>query len=390
MRRVWITLLSAVLFCGVVQGLPVWAQVEVEGTPGPAFSLYTAYPAQVIGIGESVTLPLRLRAPAAQIVQLETRNLPENWTATFRGANRIVQSVYVQPDAEATVDLRLEPPAGATAGTYHFTVVASGASTSAELPISLTIKEKVPAKLAFEVELPTLRGRPNTTFRYDVTLKNEGDEDLNVTLSAETPPSFQVTYKLNAQEVTDLPLAANESKRLSVEAQPLSDIPAGNYTFTLRAQSDEATADAQLAAEVTGQPNLLVTAPDGRLSGEAYAGTETPFKVIVQNSGTAPVRQIEMSASNPGGWSVEFDPKQIDEIVPGQQTEVTARIKPADKAVAGDYIVSIIARPTEGSSKSVDFRVTVLTSTLWGIVGVGLIAVAVGVVGLAVSRFGRR
>jgi uncharacterized membrane protein len=32
----------------------------------------------------------------------------------------------------------------------------------------------------------------------------------------------------------------------------------------------------------------------------------------------------------------------------------------------------------------------VRTSTMWGIVGVGIIAVAVVIVGLAVMRFGRR
>jgi uncharacterized membrane protein len=32
----------------------------------------------------------------------------------------------------------------------------------------------------------------------------------------------------------------------------------------------------------------------------------------------------------------------------------------------------------------------VVTSTLWGIAGIALIAVAVGVVGIAVVRFGRR
>ena len=59
-------------------------------------------------------------------------------------------------------------------------------------------------------------------------------------------------------------------------------------------------------------------------------------------------------------------------------------------AVAGDYMLTITARPQDGSSKSVDFRITVLTSTLWGVAGIGLIAVAVGVVALAVGRFGRR
>jgi uncharacterized membrane protein len=49
-----------------------------------------------------------------------------------------------------------------------------------------------------------------------------------------------------------------------------------------------------------------------------------------------------------------------------------------------------VARPDEGASESTEFRVTVLTSTLWGLVGVALIAVAVFGVGMAVMRFGRR
>jgi uncharacterized membrane protein len=48
------------------------------------------------------------------------------------------------------------------------------------------------------------------------------------------------------------------------------------------------------------------------------------------------------------------------------------------------------AQPNEGTAKSADFRITVQTSTLWGIAGIGLIAVAVVIVGLAVVRFGRR
>jgi uncharacterized membrane protein len=110
----------------------------------------------------------------------------------------------------------------------------------------------------------------------------------------------------------------------------------------------------------------------------------------VQNTGSAPARNIALSASQPAGWKVDFEPKQIDEIPNGQQVEVTANIQPTDQAVAGDYVVTVKAQPQDGASKSADFRITVLTSTMWGIVGVGLIAVAVAVVGVAVSRFGRR
>jgi uncharacterized membrane protein len=53
-------------------------------------------------------------------------------------------------------------------------------------------------------------------------------------------------------------------------------------------------------------------------------------------------------------------------------------------------VINISARPADGATKSAEFRITVLTSTLWGVVGIILIAIAVGVVALAVMRFGRR
>ena len=107
-------------------------------------------------------------------------------------------------------------------------------------------------------------------------------------------------------------------------------------------------------------------------------------------TGTAPARGIELSGSQPNGWSLEFDPKQIDEIAPGQQVEVTAKVQPANKAVAGDYMMTVRAKPLDASTKSADFRITVRTATMWGITGVGIIAAAVMVVGLSVMRFGRR
>lgn len=131
-------------------------------------------------------------------------------------------------------------------------------------------------------------------------------------------------------------------------------------------------------------------APDGRLSGNAYVGSDTTSKLVLQNNGTAPARGIDLSATQPSGWSVEYDPKQIDEVAPGQQVDLNVKVRPADKAVAGDYMLNLRAQPLDASAKSVDFRGTVLTSTLWGMVGIGLIAVAVGVVALAVGRFGRR
>ncbi len=394
MRRNWaIALLIAISFLGSQIHAFVLAQEPQppQGTP-PTLTIFTSYPSQVTQLGETVTLALTLRTvgPSPLIARLDVRDAPEGWTATFRGGGRIVQSAYVEPGKDASVDLRLEPPEGVSPGAYRFVVVARSQNLEATLPIELTVKEKLPPKLSLSVDLPTLKGTSATTFRYDVTLKNEGDEDLTVNLTAEAPADFRVIFRLSGQEVTSIPFKARESKRLSVEADPFGEVPAGQYPILVRAQGGEAEASLPLVAEVTGRPDLSVTAPDGRLSGQAYAGRETPLKVIVQNTGSASAYNVELSASGPSGWTLEADPKQIAEIPAGQQIEATIKVRPAEKAVAGDYMITVRARPEGSSTESVEFRIMVLTSTLWGVVGVILIAVAVGVVGLAVARFGRR
>ncbi len=389
MRRLLaISFLAAVM----VLAVGVIGTASAQG-PGDDLTLFTQYPSQVVERGKTISFKLILRTQGnAQTVRLDMKNMPEGWKATFRGGGNVIKSVYVQPDEDARVDLRLEPPANVESGTYQFVVEARGErSGRVELPLELTMEEKLPAKLSLSTELPTLKGSPTTTFRYSVRLSNDGDEPLDVALVADAPPPFLVTFKLTGKEVTSLPLDANESKTLTVEAKSLaSNLAADTYPITIRAQGGDVEATLQLTAEVTGQPDLTVTAPNGRLSGEATAGKESPLQVIVRNTGTAAAYNVELSATPPSGWSVEFDPKVIAEIPVGEEVEVTAKIKPAEKAIAGDYMVTIRARPAEGGSESADFRITVRTSTLWGVVGIALIAVAVAVVAAAVFRFGRR
>ena len=77
-----------------------------------------------------------------------------------------------------------------------------------------------------------------------------------------------------------------------------------------------------------------------------------------------------------------FEPKAIDRIAPGENKEVQALVTPPDKAVAGDYAPPSRAA-SRGESASQPFRVAVSTSTMWGIVGAGII-------GIALADHGRR
>ncbi len=354
---------------------------------------YTRYPAQEATVGDTITFKLTLGTETTpQIVRLGMRDVPTGWNVTFRGDGRVIQSAYVEPNNNATFDLRIEPPTDVKAGEYRMIAVATGVAQEVTLPIALTLKEKTanPAGLSFKVDLPTLRGSPTTTFRYNVTLKNESSEEVPVSLLAEAPRGFQVDFKLSGQSITSVPFGPNESKSLSIEVRPFTDIPAGTYEINILARGGDLQATTRLVADITGQPQLVLTTPDGRLSGEARIGEQTEVKLVVRNTGSAPARNIELSASPPIGWTVEFEPKQIAELAANQEIAVTAKVQPSNQAISGDYLVTFTARPAEASVATSEFRFTVLTSTLWGLVGIALIAVAVVGVGLAVMRFGRR
>lgn len=387
---------SVLLYGGLLITL---TPLEAQAKNPPGLTLSTPYPVQVVEVGKTTTLSLTVRNTQlpSQIVRLELREIAPGWKATFLGGNQIIKAIYVESDDSSTVSLKLEPPSGLTPGVYRFLVAAQGQGerAKAELPLELIVEEKLPPRLQFDVELPTLRGTPGSTLRYRATLKNDSDEELLINLDAEATEGFTVRFKLGfgSQEVTSLPIKAGEAKTLDIEVVPPRDISAGDYPIRVRALSGEVQATLPLTATVTGQPELEVTTPDGRVSTQATAGRETPLKLVVRNDGSAPAKDVELSASPPFGWSVEFEPKKIPEIPPNGQAEAMAKLKPSEKAVAGDYTLSISARSqAEGSSSSASeqFRITVMTSTIWGIVGVLLIALALGVVGLAVSRFGRR
>lgn len=386
MRRNWAVLFLLVSLITLAGPFPARAQ------EGSGLLLFCDYPARVAELGETVTfnITLRLTASTPQIVYLDVKGLPEGWEATFRGGGNVVRAVYVEPEKDATVSLRVVVPDNIPGDTYRWTVAARGEGVSAEFPLEVTVAAKLPPRLSLSVDLPTLRGSATTTFRYDATLKNEGDEETTVNLQATAPQGFLVSFKYLGQDVTSLPVGANESKRISIEARAYTQIPAGTYPIEVAAVGGESQASISLVAEVTGQPDLTIRTPDERLSTQVYTGKETPIQLLVQNTGSAPALNVELSASPPSGWSVRFEPERIPEIPVGQQVEITMHVKPADKAVAGDYMLTVRARPQDGGYESADFRITVLTSTLWGVVGIALIAIAVLVVAWAVMRFGRR
>ncbi|PDQ22079.1 hypothetical protein CN311_05560 [Mesorhizobium sanjuanii] len=355
--------------------------------------LTTPYPEFSAQAGKDVSVPLRLanRGLPPQRVELAVDGLPDGWKWEIDGGGKPVSAAIAGSDGAVDLTLRLTPPAGDVGKALNFTVTGKAATEALKLPMEMTLAKTEPAKLTLEPKLPALRGTAKSAFDFQVDIKNEGQEDSTVNLLSKAPSGFQVTFKqgYGSQELTSLPLKAGESKTLSVSVQPPENAQAGQYPVAVAASGDNVSADTKLLLDITGRPSISLSGPEGRLSGDATAGQERTFNFSLSNNGSAPARDLKLSASPPSGWKVTFNPEKVDEIAPGGTSDVGVSMTPATQAIAGDYMVSVRANG-DGASDSANFRVTVRTSTLWGVTGLGVIGASALMLAFAVTRYGRR
>jgi len=355
--------------------------------------LMSDYPAVTLRPGETSTVGLRLQNydMTPERLALSVTGVPTGWTATLLGGGQPVAAAMPATDSSVSLSLRLDVPKNAPMGTQTITVAAQGNTTNLELPIAVTLAKDLPAKLTLTPQLPELRGNSKSSFEYQLGIKNDSGKKLTVSLSAQAPQNFDTSFteQYGTQELNAVPVDAGQTKDVKLKVTPPNTAAAGDYKVVARAAAEDASAATDLEMTITGQPRLDISGREGLVSTRASAGKETSVPVVITNTGTAPADDIELTGSAPSGWKITFDPKSIERISPNDNKEVQALITPTDKAIAGDYVTTIRAS-ARGESASTNFRVTVTTSTMWGIAGVGIVGVALLVMVGAVARFGRR
>jgi uncharacterized membrane protein len=219
---------------------------------------------------------------------------------------------------------------------------------------------------------------------------NNTPQETTFSFEAVGPEGWQVTAQPTGQEqASTLTVAGGETGTVTVTADPPDDVVAGRYPIQVAASGGGRDAATELEVEITGNFAMRVTTPDERLNVDVVADRTTNIGLIVANDGTAPLVGVELAGTPPTDWEVNFTPRVIEQILPGESAQAVASITPAGDAVAGDYVVTIDASTPETTSQ-VELRTTVKTSGFWGFVGLILIVAAVASLGWVFRRYGRR
>lgn len=390
-RAFWIMALFAALAAAPLAraaDAPAAQQAHIKG-----LWLTTDYPSVAARAGETTTIKMKLQnydLPPERVA-LSVDGAPKDWNAVILGGSTPVTAAMPATNENVPLSLRIDVPANAPAGTQHLVVHAKAGGAGTDLAIDIATGQDLPAQLAMKAKLPSLNGTATTSFEFQFTVTNQSDKDLLVKLAANAPQGFQTSFMeaYGTQELSSIPIEAGKDKDLKVKVTPPANVTAGDYPISVQAASEGASAETQMTMSIAGQPKLKLSSEDGRLNAEAEAGTASPIKLIVQNTGSAPANDIELSASPPSDWKVTFQPDKIESLAPNEKSDVQALLTPSSKAIAGDYMTTFRANG-KGDSNSADFRITVATSSMWGMVGIGIIAIAFLVLIGAVARFGRR
>jgi len=357
--------------------------------------LSTRFPGISASAGENITFPLEIKnnGSVSQVINLEVTSKPENWNVSLKGRGRVIQQVFVDSNNYTSFDLIVNIPDEAKAGEYLLTVVAK--SEDGYLQDKLNLKIKITDARVSDDELTAkyseLKGPSDATFNFKVDLTNNGSNEQIYSLGAQVQDGWQVSFKpsYEDQQVASIGIKPGETKSLDVKVKPPVNVKAGEYLIPIQAASSVSKVTEDLKIIISGTYDIKFSTPTGRLSTDIVAGREKKVNLEVKNTGSADLNNINFSSSEPIDWSVTFEPKSVETLKPGESRQITATISAADKAIAGDYLVSLAASTQEVRS-SADLRVTVKTSTLWGIVGLLIILAVVFAVYKAFQTYGRR
>lgn len=359
--------------------------------------LNTDYPGISVKPGDNLNIPITLDNGTGSSLdaQVSVTSMPDGWTGYLQGGDYQVSSIHVKSgQGGAQMTLHVTVPKELKEGVYKVEVqAAAGEGVQAVLPISFKVNEANAGKGSFTSEYPQQEGTTGTDFSFSTTLINNGLKTQSYSLSSNAPAGWKVSFTPTGgtTKVAAMDVDSSASKGLTVAVTPPDSIAAGEYDISCSAVSAEETLSTNLKVVITGTYGMTVSTPDGRLSFDAYAGKAADVTLNIANTGNVDLENISLNSNLPKGWTVTYNTENniIPSIPAGSTTEVIAHVKPSSDAITGDYANTFTAK-TDQTQASADFRVSVKTKTIWGIVAVLIILCVAGGLGYVFRKYGRR
>jgi uncharacterized membrane protein len=286
-------------------------------------------------------------------------------------------------------------------GMFSLPVAEAATKVTPAVPYTIAAAD-APPQVKMSSQYPVLSGVATTTFSYEINIEYTGTTEKKVfNLALKGPGDY--TYAIQRSYGGDTNIGAIEldptkgfADTIKVTATPkLRGGPKpGEYPMTLELTSGSLKYTFDMKAVVTERYSLSVTTPEGLLNTNVEAGKDNFSTFTVKNTGDSPLEKIKFRYNirgMPSGWRVTFKPEDQATLAPNGEQVVEMNIKPSEKTIAGDYEINLsVETESLNASDSISLRVTVLTPTIWGWLGVIIVVLVVVALMVIFVKFGRR
>ncbi|WP_077619085.1 NEW3 domain-containing protein [Bacillus sinesaloumensis] len=354
-------------------------------------TLFTPYTGLSATPGETITYSVNVTNTGSSIqnMSFDFENIPKDWDYSITSGGRDIRELSVKGNSEETLNVDISIPLNAKKADYRFNLVASDNGSNSKLPLLITLSEQGSFESELTSDQKNLQGHADSNFTYTVKLRNRTAEQQNYALSSAADKGWGVRFKSGSDSISSITIEPNESKDITVEVTPPEKVEAGSFKIPISASTGSTSAEITLDAVITGSYGIEISTPTGNLSTDITAGDNRVVDLVIKNTGTAPLLDVNITSNTPPKWETEFDTSSISELKPGESKTVKATITAPDEAIAGDYVTTFSASAAEASSDAT-FRVSVETSTLWGAVAILIILGVLGGLYYIFRKYGRR
>lgn len=197
------------------------------------------------------------------------------------------------------------------------------------------------------------------TVSFNIALfSNSSSSSESFALSASGLPSgWSSSFYYGNSEINSINVKSGETVPVAMNVATNSSTPAGNYTFTFTATSDEETIQYSLQVEIhPPEVDLLISCTYPSVSAEE--GLSFSFPITLTNKGSSDAL-LNLSCIAPEGWVVTYSAQDMSGvslndvyIAAGSSKALTFEATPPSETPLGSYSLTLEASSSDGGANA--------------------------------------
>jgi uncharacterized membrane protein len=315
--------------------------------------------------GNTLSLEFTITNKGENIEAVEfSINSPLNWgTSIFDNIGEI-EHILLSPGS-SKYNIEINVPETATS-VETITITATGTSV-AKLEFIITPKVYTDEIILKSTYL-SISEEIGETINLPLTISNQGEVDKKVTLEADIPTDWSISFKTGQNMVVkSLIINAGDTEQLSVTLEPPDNVALGDYDIIVRALDvngailDVFELDVNLRMSVS---EIEVISSFTEVS--IQAGNSVTFPIAVWNRGEADALTLFTVEVLPENWKVSFITDDLEiasiRIPAGESESVRMVVVPPNSVESGTYNLKAVIESDEGAQNELDFLIAVTGS----------------------------